>query len=137
MRPRALREQVDKIDKDSYSMNEYTKSLRSKPRVRVASVVYTSALGAVPKVLATAAERHRKRLTTATLNAVVQADLWKSPQRRGGRKGKIYYATQASTRPPTLSFRQRSQALRGHPGGMERRCARTSVRDRRAYPMAR
>ena len=101
----------DKIDKDSYSMNEYTKSLRSKLRVfEWASVVYTSALTGqrVQKVLATAAEastHHRKRLTTATLNAVVQeASLWKSPPSRGGRKGKIYYATQASTRPPTFVF---------------------------------
>ena len=101
----------DKIDKDSYSMNEYTKSLRSKLRVfEWASVVYTSALTGqrVQKVLAAAAEastHHRKRLTTATLNAVVQeASLWKSPPSRGGRKGKIYYATQASTRPPTFVF---------------------------------
>ena len=100
----------DKIDKDSYSMNEYTKSLRSKLRVfEWASVVYTSALTgnacrrcSPPRRTST---HHRKRLTTATLNAVVQeASLWKSPPSRGGRKGKIYYATQASTRPPTFVF---------------------------------
>jgi GTP-binding protein len=62
----------------------------------------------VQKVLAAAVEastHHRKRLSTATLNAVVQeATLWKSPPSRGGRKGKVYYVTQASTRPPTFVF---------------------------------
>ena len=101
----------DKIDKDSYSMNEYTKTLRSKLRVfEWASVVYTSALTGqrIQKVLQAANEasvHHRKRLSTATLNAVVQeASLWKSPPSKGGRKGKIYYVTQASTRPPTFVF---------------------------------
>jgi GTP-binding protein len=52
-----------------------------------------------------ASVHHRKRLSTATLNAVVQeASLWKSPPSKGGRKGKIYYVTQASTRPPTFVF---------------------------------
>jgi GTP-binding protein len=101
----------DLIDKDSYSMNEYTKTLRSKLRVfEWASVVYTSALTGqrIQKVLQAANEastHHRKRLSTATLNAVVQeASLWKSPPSKGGRKGKIYYVTQASTRPPTFVF---------------------------------
>ena len=101
----------DLIDKDSYSMNEYTKTLRSKLRVfEWASVVYTSALTGqrIQRVLQAANEasvHHRKRLSTATLNAVVQeASLWKSPPSKGGRKGKIYYVTQASTRPPTFVF---------------------------------
>lgn len=101
----------DKIDKDSYSMNEYTKTLRSKLRVfEWASVVYTSALTGqrIQKVLqagSEAAVHHRKRLSTATLNAVVsEASLWKSPPSKAGRKGKIYYVTQASTRPPTFVF---------------------------------
>ena len=101
----------DLIDKDSYSMNEYTKTLRSKLRVfEWASVTYVSALTGrrTQKVLEAASEasvHHRKRLSTATLNAVVQeATLWKSPPSKGGRKGKVYYVTQASTRPPTFVF---------------------------------
>ena len=48
---------------------------------------------------------HRKRLTTATLNSVIQeATLWKSPPSKSGRKGRVYYVTQASTRPPTFVF---------------------------------
>ena len=101
----------DRIDKDTYSMNEYTKTLRSKLRVfEWASVVYTSALTGqrVQKVLQAAAEasvHHRKRLSTATLNSVIQeATLWKSPPSKAGRKGRVYYVTQASTRPPTFVF---------------------------------
>ena len=101
----------DRIDKDTYSMNEYTKTLRSKLRVfEWATVVYTSALTGqrVQKVLAAASEasvHHRKRLTTATLNSVIQeATLWKSPPSKSGRKGRVYYVTQASTRPPTFVF---------------------------------
>mmetsp|Transcript_3511 Transcript_3511/g.15647 ORF Transcript_3511/g.15647 Transcript_3511/m.15647 type:complete len:811 (-) Transcript_3511:963-3395(-) len=101
----------DRIDKDTYSMNEYTKTLRSKLRVfEWASVVYTSALTGqrVQKVLRAAAEasvHHRKRLSTATLNSVIQeATLWKSPPSKAGRKGRVYYVTQASTRPPTFVF---------------------------------
>lgn len=101
----------DLIDKDTFTMVEYTKTLRSKLRVfEWASVAYTSALTGqrIQKVLTAAAEasvHHRKRLSTATLNAVVQeATLWKGPPSRGGRKGKVYYVTQASTRPPTFVF---------------------------------
>ena len=101
----------DLIDKDAFTMVQYTKTLRSKLRVfEWASVVYTSALTGqrIQKVLAAATEasvHHRKRLSTATLNAVVQeATLWKGPPSRGGRKGKVYYVTQASTRPPTFVF---------------------------------
>ena len=101
----------DLIDKDSFTMTQYTATLRSKLRVfEWASVVYTSALTGqrVQKMLDAAAEasvHHRKRLSTATLNAVVQeATLWKGPPSRGGRKGKVYYVTQASTRPPTFVF---------------------------------
>ena len=96
---------------DTYSMNEYTKTLRSKLRVfEWATVVYTSALTGqrVQKVLAAASEasvHHRKRLTTATLNSVIQeATLWKSQPSKSGRKGRVYYVTQASTRPPTFVF---------------------------------
>jgi len=101
----------DLIEKDTYTMNKYTEELRNKLRVfEWASVVYTSALTGqrILKVLEAskdASENHRKRLTTSTLNAVVQeAFLWKSPPGKGGRKGKIYYCTQASIRPPTFVF---------------------------------
>lgn len=50
-------------------------------------------------------ERSR-RLTTATLNQVVrEAVAFKPPPRtRGGKRGRVYYSTQAAIRPPTFVF---------------------------------
>jgi KH-domain-like of EngA bacterial GTPase enzymes, C-terminal len=50
---------------------------------------------------------HRRRVITATLNMVVREAVgWRSPPSLRGdpRKGRIYYATQAATRPPTYVF---------------------------------
>ena len=101
----------DLVDKDTYTMNKYTDEMRIKMRVfEYAEIVYTSALTGqrIQKILdvaQVASENHRKRLTTATLNSVVQeATLWKLPPSRNSRKGKIYYITQASIRPPTFVF---------------------------------
>lgn len=98
-------------DKDTYTMNKYTDEMRLKLRVfEYAEIVYTSALTGqrIQKILDAAdiaSVNHRKRLTTATLNSVVQeATLWKLPPSRNSRKGKIYYITQASIRPPTFVF---------------------------------
>lgn len=101
----------DLVDKDTYTMNKYTDDMRLKLRVfEYAEIVYTSALTGqrIQKILDAAhvaSVNHRKRLTTATLNSVVQeATLWKLPPSRNSRKGKIYYITQASIRPPTFVF---------------------------------
>ena len=101
----------DLVDKDTHTMNKYTNDMRLKLRVfEYAEIVYTSALTGqrIQKILdaaQVASENHRKRLTTATLNSVVQeATLWKLPPSRNSRKGKIYYITQASIRPPTFVF---------------------------------
>ena len=101
----------DLVDKDTYTMNKYTDEMRLKLRVfEYAEIVYTSALTGqrIQKILDAAdiaSVNHRKRLTTATLNSVVQeATLWKLPPSRNSRKGKIYYITQASIRPPTFVF---------------------------------
>ncbi|KAL6228303.1 hypothetical protein ACLB2K_002254 [Fragaria x ananassa] len=56
---------------------------------------------------ASTVERERsRRLTTAVVNQVVQEALaFKSPPRtRGGKRGRIYYSTQAAIRPPTFVF---------------------------------
>jgi GTP-binding protein len=62
----------------------------------------------VPEVLEAvlkAGEQHRRRVSTATLNMVVrEAVSWKAPPslRGSGRQGRVYYATQAATQPPTF-----------------------------------
>ncbi len=67
-----------------------------------AEVVCTNAskakrVGQVLGAVVAAGEQHRRRVNTATLNLVLkEATAWKAPptQRVGGRKGRIYYATQ-------------------------------------------
>ena len=130
----------DKIDKDSYSMNEYTKSLRSKLRVfEWASVVYTSALTGqrVQKVLATAAEastHHRKRLTTATLNAVVQGRACGNrPRAEVDARARFTTPRRRRRDRPPLSFSSTIPSSSWTPTGgtWNDRCARTSdSRDR-------
>ena len=101
----------DLVDKDTYTMNSYSDDLRSKLRVfEWANIIYTSALTGqrISKILDASYEAsviHKKRLTTATLNAVVQeATLWKAPPAKANKKGRIYYTTQAAIRPPTFVF---------------------------------
>ncbi|XP_075477425.1 uncharacterized protein LOC142518516 isoform X2 [Primulina tabacum] len=58
-------------------------------------------------VAASMVEKERsRRLTTAILNQVVrEAFACKSPPRtRGGKRGCVYYCTQAAVRPPTFVF---------------------------------
>ena len=50
-----------------------------------------------------AGSQHRRRIKTGTLNEVVQeACTWQPPPARGSRRGKVYFATQTSTSPPTF-----------------------------------
>lgn len=103
--------------KDAGTMAQYEKNIKEifLRQLSWATVVFTSAQSQrarhsrVSKVLAVAAEavgEHRRRISTATLNMVVRdATAWKSPPAgKAGRKGRIYYATQAATRPPTFVF---------------------------------
>ncbi|XP_038902572.1 GTPase Der-like [Benincasa hispida] len=56
---------------------------------------------------ASAVEKERsRRLTTSILNQVLQEALaFKAPPRtRGGKRGRVYYCTQAAIRPPTFVF---------------------------------
>ncbi|KAL2535867.1 GTP-binding family protein [Forsythia ovata] len=58
-------------------------------------------------VAAAIVEKERsRRLSTATLNQVVrEAVAFKPPPRtRGGKRGRVYYCTQAAIRPPTFVF---------------------------------
>lgn len=101
----------DLVPKDTDTMMQYEKNLRGKLRnIDWANIVFTSATatagGRVQTVLSAvkeAASEHRRRVTTATINQVVtDALIVRAPPVTGGRKGRIYYATQAAVRPPTF-----------------------------------
>lgn len=101
-------------DKSNRTMEEYrTDVLASLRPISWAKVVFTSATTGqrVSKVLDAATEagkEHGRRVSTATMNMVLQETLaWKSPPTGKGaqsKRGRVYYVTQAATRPPTFVF---------------------------------
>jgi GTP-binding protein len=98
-------------DKDGTTMVTYEKNLRVTLRdFPWAPVVFTTAttgqrIGAILRSAAGVGEEHARRVSTGTLNAAVRdATAWKAPPARSGRKGRVYYATQAASRPPTFVF---------------------------------
>lgn len=100
----------DALEKDTYTMNHYRERLREELNfVEWAPIVFTSALTGqrVDKIIEAVdrvAEQHQRRVPTAVLNEALQeALLWRSPPAtRQGRQGRVYYATQIATNPPTF-----------------------------------
>lgn len=102
----------DAVEKDSHSIYEYERSLRSRLYfLDWAEMIFISAKTGkrVDKVLEAVdrvAEQHQRRVPTAVINEVLQeAVSWHTPPtNRQGRQGKIYYGTQVSTQPPTIAL---------------------------------
>ncbi|KAL5566644.1 hypothetical protein UlMin_029808 [Ulmus minor] len=99
-------------NKNQQTAMYYELDVREKLRILDwAPIVYSTAIAghSVEKIIVAASEVEKersRRLSTATLNQVVQeAAAFKSPPRtRGGRRGRVYYCTQAAIRPPTFVF---------------------------------
>ncbi|KAJ4844008.1 hypothetical protein Tsubulata_010784 [Turnera subulata] len=99
-------------NKNQETATYYEQDVREKLRILDwAPIVYSTAIAgqSVDKIIVAAAtvEKERsRRLSTATLNQVVQEALaFKSPPRtKGGKRGRVYYCTQAAIRPPTFVF---------------------------------
>ena len=102
----------DAVEKDSYTIYEYEKQLKERLHfVDWAETIFVSALTGqrVEKILELvnmAAEAHKRRVTTAVINEVLQEAIsWHSPPTsRQGRQGKIYYGTQVSSQPPAIAL---------------------------------
>lgn len=90
----------------------YEQDVRQKLRsLHWAPIVYAAAISgqSIDKIIVAASivEKERsRRLSTATLNQVVrEAVAFKAPPRtRAGKRGRVYYCTQAAIRPPTFVF---------------------------------
>ncbi|GAU44735.1 hypothetical protein TSUD_88200 [Trifolium subterraneum] len=90
----------------------YEQDVRKKLRLLDwAPIVYSTALAGqnVDKIIVAASEVEKersRRLGTSILNQVVrEAVTFKPPPRtRGGKRGRVYYCTQAAIRPPTFVF---------------------------------
>jgi GTP-binding protein len=103
----------DRADRERWpSSDAFSADVRAQLRhaawARVVCTVATRGKR-VPEVLEAALEagkQHATRVSTATLNLVVrEAAAWKRPppvKGGGGRSGRVYYATQAGTKPPTF-----------------------------------
>lgn len=99
----------DIVEKDSQTMVEYTRKVRTELKfLEYVPVLFISALTkqrvqkVLPTALVVAAER-RYRIPTAELNHVIQEAYHRSPPAsKQLRPLRIYYATQASIEPPTF-----------------------------------
>lgn len=99
----------DAIEKDSNTMNDFGKQIRTDLRfLDYVPVVYISAktgqrVGSVLPIALQVAEARKHRMGTSELNQVIRAayDDIQIPS-KNGRPLRIYYATQAETEPPTF-----------------------------------
>ncbi len=102
----------DAIEKDTYTMPAMEKELRSKLYfLDWAEMLFVSALmkqriNPIFRFASLAVEQHRRRVSTSVVNEVVTDALsWRSPPTsRGGRQGRLYYATQVASSPPSFTF---------------------------------
>jgi GTP-binding protein len=102
----------DAIEKDSYTIYDYEKQIRDRLYyMDWAEIIFISAQTGqrVDKILDLvdrAAEAHRRRVSTAVINEVLQEAIsWHSPPTtRQGKQGKIYYGTQVRSQPPTITL---------------------------------
>ena len=102
----------DAVEKDSYTIYDYDKQIKERLHFTDwAETIYVSAVTGqrVEKILElvnTAAEQHKRRVTTSVINEVLEEALsWHTPPTtRQGRQGKIYYGTQVTSQPPTIAL---------------------------------
>ncbi len=96
-------------NKDGTSFTKAVDNIRAQlPVLRWAEIVVLSALtGMRAEKLFQSVDRSAvqftRRISTAVLNEIVNdATMWMAPPTIGARSGRIYYAIQISTAPPTL-----------------------------------
>lgn len=102
----------DAIEKDSHTIYDYERHLKDRLHfTEWAETIYVSALTGlrIEKILDlvnTAAEQHRRRVSTSVLNEALEEALnWHTPPTtRQGRQGKIYYCTQVASQPPAIAL---------------------------------
>ena len=102
----------DAVEKDSGTINQYRKEILSRLYfMEWAQIIFVSAMTGqrVNKILDlvdTAAESHRRRVSTSVINEVLEEAIsWHTPPtNRQGKQGRIYYGTQVSSQPPTIAL---------------------------------
>ena len=101
----------DLVKKDGKTSLRYTETMRQELGfMQYSPGVFLSALTKqrvtrIPEVVKYVAEQHAMRVSTSLLNQVVRDAVGINPPPSDrGRKLKIYYATQAAVKPPTIVF---------------------------------
>ncbi len=102
----------DLIDKDSSTIYEFEKVLRSKLYfLNWSKMIFISALTGkrVQDIFdnaISAVNQHERRVNTSVVNEVIkEAITWRSPPtKRSGKQGRIYYGTQVRNKPPTFTL---------------------------------
>lgn len=101
----------DLVEKDGHTMNKFDKDIREDLKfLAYAPIMYVSALTKkrifkVLELVDFVVEQHNRRINTAELNRVVNEAMMLNPlPGGGGKKIKIFYATQVRTAPPTFVF---------------------------------
>ena len=102
----------DAVEKDTGTINQYRQEILSRLYfMEWAQTIFVSAVTGqrVNKILDmvdVAAESHRRRVSTSVINEVLEeAVSWHSPPTsRQGKQGRIYYGTQVSAQPPTITL---------------------------------
>lgn len=101
----------DAIEKDSYTMNEYTEHVRHElkfldyvPFLFISALTGQRVHQVIPAALQVEAERHA-RLKTHDLNKLVQDAMYShSPPSVSGRRLKVYFVVQGKGSPPAFMF---------------------------------
>ena len=102
----------DALEKDTGTINQYKKEILARLYfMEWAQMVFVSAVtgqrvNKIFDLVDLAAESHRRRVTTSVINEVLEeAVSWHSPPtNRQGKQGRIYYGTQVSSQPPTITL---------------------------------
>lgn len=99
----------DLIEKDNHTVTEYTRTLRHELIfLTYAPILFISTLTKqrihkIPELICEVAEQNNLRISTGTLNQILQdAVAVTPPPTVRGRRLKIYYGTQVAVKPPTF-----------------------------------
>ncbi|PAB58845.1 ribosome biogenesis GTPase Der [Anaeromicrobium sediminis] len=99
----------DLVEKDTHTMSEFTKMIRSELAfMSYAPIIFVSALtgqriNKLLELIKFVSNQHSMRIPTGRLNDVInEAILLNQPPSDKGKRLRIYYATQASVRPPKI-----------------------------------
>ncbi|EAZ91137.1 ribosome biogenesis GTPase Der [Crocosphaera chwakensis] len=102
----------DAVEKDSYTIYEYKQRVMDRLYfMEWADIIFVSAMSGkrvenIFELVDLAVEEHRRRVNTSVVNEVLEeAVKWHSPPTsRQGKQGRIYYGTQVSSQPPTITL---------------------------------